>query len=105
MVGLASAGIQGLERALARSWLCPDELFSFRFRSNLFSFKACHVLALAADKRRIHAGVKIVLLNANGRLLRVHSPHVKKGTHGFAKPAAAAFLLVHLNSHGKAPVS
>jgi hypothetical protein len=66
MVGLAHEEIQRLERALARSLSGPDELLSFPFGSNLFSFKTGHVLALAADKRRIHAGAKIVLLNADG---------------------------------------
>ena len=66
MVGLAFEEIQGLERALSRSLPGPDELFSFRFGNNLFSFNAGHAPALAADKGRIHAGVKIVLFNANG---------------------------------------
>jgi hypothetical protein len=105
MVRLAPKDIKSMEGALARSLPGPDELLSFRFGSNPFSFKTFHVLALAADKRRIHAGVEIVFLDANGRLLRIHSSHMKKGAHGFAEMAAAALFLVHLNFHFKAPVS
>jgi hypothetical protein len=66
MVGLVSEKVQRLEGTLARSSPGPDELFSFFFWCGRFSFKAFHVLALAADKGRIHAGAKIILFDPNG---------------------------------------
>jgi hypothetical protein len=66
MVRLACKDLKRMEGAFARSLPGPDELLSFCFGSNLFSFKTFHVLALAANQRRIHAGVKIVLLYPNG---------------------------------------
>jgi hypothetical protein len=55
----------------------PDELLSFCLRSGLFSLKTFHVLALAADHWRVHAGVEIVLLDANGCLFRIHSSEME----------------------------
>jgi hypothetical protein len=78
VIGLAPEEIQSLEGAFARSLPGPDELLSFCFRSGLFSFKTFHLLALAANEGRVHAGAEIVLLDANGRLLRIHSSEMKK---------------------------
>ena len=105
MIGMVPKNSQGMERAFLRSLSWPGELLSLNFGRDLFPLNAFHLLALAADCRRIGACVEIVLLDVDGRLLRIHDSKMEQRTNRFTKMAAAAFFLVHLDSHLKARVS
>ena len=78
MIGMVPKNSQGMERAFLRSLSRPGELLFLNFRRDLFPLNAFHLPALAADCGRIRACVEIVLLDVDGRLLRIHDSKMEQ---------------------------
>ena len=90
MIGVLTKGRQGMEGTSFGPGCGPGEFLLLQCLIRAFSSEALHLFALTTEGRGVETGVQIILVDTDGRLLRVDDPEVKKGADHFTEVAAAA---------------